>query len=120
MMMLKNTWLWVAQIAVGGMLLFAGWSKVSGAPMMVEMFGLLGPGQWFRYLTGGLELVGAVLLLVPNFAAFGAVILLPVMAGAVLTDLLVLGNSPAIPLVLFLALASITWLRRERLTMVLG
>jgi uncharacterized membrane protein YphA (DoxX/SURF4 family) len=120
MMMWKNTWLWVAQVAVGGLLLFAGWSKVSGAPMMVEMFGLLGLGQWFRYLTGGLELVGAVLLLVPGLAALGAVILLPVMAGAVLTHLLFLGNSPAMPLALFLALASIAWLRRERLTMMLG
>ena len=65
-------------------------------------------------------MVGAVLLLVPGLAAIGAVILLPVMAGAVLTHLLVLGDSPVIPLVLFLALASITWLRRERLTMMLG
>ncbi len=119
-MMLKNTFLWVAQIAVGGLLLFAGWNKVSGVPMMVDLFTTIGIGQWFRYLTGGLELVGAVMLLVPGLAAFGAALLLPVMAGAVLTHLFVLGNSPAIPLVLFLALALIAWLRRDRFAFITG
>ncbi len=118
--MVKTTWLWVAQIAVGGLLLFAGWSKVTGAPMMVEMFDVLGVGQWFRYLTGGLELVGGALLLVPRFAAFAAALLLPVMAGAILAHIVVLGGSPAIPVILFVALASIAWLRRERLAMMLG
>ena len=31
---------------------------------MVEMFDKIGLGQWFRYLTGGLEVTGAILLLV--------------------------------------------------------
>ena len=119
-MMLKNTFLWVAQIAAGGLLLFTGWNKVSGVPMMVDLFNTIGIGQWFRYLTGGLELVGAVMLMVPTLAALGAALLLPVMAGAVLTHLFVLGNSPAIPLVLFLVLASIAWLRRERFAFITG
>ena len=29
---------------------------------MVEMFAKLGAGQWFRYLTGALEVIGAVAL----------------------------------------------------------
>ncbi len=88
--------------------------------MMVGLFDVIGIGQWFRYLTGGLEVIGAVMLLVPSLAALGAAILLPVMAGAILTHLFVLGNSPAIPLVLFLALASIAWLRRDRFAFVTG
>ena len=119
-MTLKNTWLWVAQLAVGGMLLFAGFNKLAGAPMMVGLFDVLGIGQWFRYLTGGLEVVGGVMLLIPSLAAFGAALLLPVMAGAILTHLVVLGDSPAIPLVLFLMLASIIWLRRERFAFITG
>lgn len=36
---------------------------------MVELFNEIGLGQWFRYLTGGLEVVGAVALLIPRLVA---------------------------------------------------
>jgi putative oxidoreductase len=42
---------------------------------MVETFERVGLGQWFRYLTGALELVGAALLLWPGTTAFGALLL---------------------------------------------
>jgi uncharacterized membrane protein len=36
---------------------------------MVGLFDAIGIGQWFRYLTGGLEVLGAVALLVPGSRA---------------------------------------------------
>src|SRR5258708_34863922 len=62
--------------------------------MMVQLFAQIGVGQWFRYLTGGLEGLGAVALLVPALAELGALLLVLVMIGAVGTHLVVIGGSP--------------------------
>ena len=44
---------------------------------MVNMFEMIGYGQSFRYLTGSLDITGAVLLLVPRTAAIGGGLLAP-------------------------------------------
>ena len=48
--------LWVTQIALAAMFLFAGGSKLVGAPAMVDLFAAIGWGQWFRYVTGAVEI----------------------------------------------------------------
>jgi hypothetical protein len=58
----------------------------TGAPEMVGLFDAIGIGQWFRYVTGSIEVVSAVALLVPSWAAFGALLLIPTMVGAVFTQ----------------------------------
>ena len=68
---------------------------------MVALFDAVGIGQWFRYVTGSLELLGALLLLVPGKTAFGAVSLACVMAGAVVAHLTVVPAPPTPALVLF-------------------
>lgn len=103
--------LWTLQILSAAMFMFAGSLKLSGAPMMVQMFGVIGLGQWFRYFTGGIEVVSAVLLLIPSAAAYGAAALAVTMVGAILTHLFIVGGSPAIPIALFGATATIAWLR---------
>lgn len=84
---------------------------------MVELFDAIGVGigvgQWFRYLTGGLEIVGAVALLTRRFSAHGALLLAAVMVGAVLTELFVLGASPLPALVNLVITAVIAWGRRD-------
>jgi putative oxidoreductase len=57
---------WVLQILAAAMFLFAGGSKLAGQQAMVDTFGQIGLGQWFRYLTGIIEVGSAVLLLVPS------------------------------------------------------
>jgi putative oxidoreductase len=106
--------LWAAQLAAAAMFLFAGSLKLTGAPMMVAMFDVIGIGQWFRYLTGSIEVVSAILLLVPSLALFGALLLIPTMIGAVLTHLFIVGGSPAIPIVLLALTIAIAWTRRPR------
>jgi uncharacterized membrane protein YphA (DoxX/SURF4 family) len=110
---LATAGLWTLQIAVAGMFLMAGLMKLSGNPMMVDTFGTIGVGQWFRYFTGGIEVVGAILVLVPSLALYGALALAVTMVGAIMTHLLILGDSPAIPIVLLAVLATIVWARRS-------
>ena len=54
----------------------AGFAKLSGQPMMVETFDKIGIGQSFRFVTGGIEVVSAVLLFIPSLTAVGAALLL--------------------------------------------
>jgi uncharacterized membrane protein YphA (DoxX/SURF4 family) len=105
---------WILQIALAAMFLFSGSLKLTGAPMMVQLFDAIGAGQWFRYLTGTIEVGGAVLLLVPSFALFGALPLAATMIGAILAHLFVVGGSPAIPIVLLAAALGTAWLRRDQ------
>ena len=79
--------LWLTQIALAAMFVFAGGLKLTGAPDMVGLFDAIGIGQWFRYVTGSIEVVSAVALLVPAWAPFGALLLIPTMVGAVATHL---------------------------------
>ena len=106
--------LWVLQIGAAAMFLMAGGSKLAGAPEMVGLFDVIGVGQWFRYLTGVIEVGSAVMLLIPSLAFYGAALLVPTMIGAVLTHLFIVGGSPAMALVLLLAVGTIAWARRPR------
>ena len=86
--------------------LAAGGSKLGGAQPMVESFAKIGIGQWFRVLTGILEVVGAVALLVPREAFFGSLVLGCVMLGVVVAHPTVLGGTP-VPAAVLLALAGV-------------
>ena len=103
---------WVIQGLAAAAFLRAGGSKLASAPAMVQMFAKLGAGQWFRYLTGALEVIGAVALLFPRAAFYGAVLLGIVMVGAIVTHLAVLGGSPIPALVLLVMVGAAAYLRR--------
>ena len=105
--------LWALQIFSAGVFVLAGVSKLAGVPMMVQMFGVIGVGPWFRYATGTIEVVGAALLLIPSVASYGAAALAVTMVGAILTHLFVIGGSPAMPIVLLASTAAIAWARRS-------
>ena len=83
---------------------------------MVHLFAAVGLGQWLRYFTGGLEVAGAVALLVPAIAGLGAIWLTAVMVGAVIAHLVVLGSSPAVPVALLVGMAIVALGRWERTT----
>ena len=107
--------LWIAQIALAGMFLLAGGSKLLGASAMVALFNTIGIGQWFRYLTGFIEVAAGIALLVPSFAVFGALALVPTMVGAVITELFIVGDSAVPPAILLLGAAGVVWARRHQL-----
>jgi len=87
---------------------------------MIALFDAIGIGQWFRYVTGALEVLGALMLLLPRRTAFGAVLLACVMAGAVVAHLTVLSTPPTVPLLLFTLTTLIAWGRRSQLARLLG
>jgi uncharacterized membrane protein YphA (DoxX/SURF4 family) len=107
--------LWVVQIALAGMFLLAGGSKLLGAPAMVTLFTTIGIGQWFRYVTGLIEVGAALALLVPSIAVFGALALVPTMIGAVAAELFIVGDSAVPPAVLLFGAVGVVWARRHQL-----
>jgi putative oxidoreductase len=112
--------LWLTQIALAGMFLLSGGLKLTGAPELVALFEAIGIGQWFRYVTGSIEVLSAVALLVPAWAAFGAVLLIPTMVGAVVTHLFIVGGSAVPATVLLTGSLAIAWARRDQLVSVLS
>ena len=50
---------WVLQGFVAAAFFAAGSAKLAGADYMVELFNDIGVGQWFRYVTGAVEVAGA-------------------------------------------------------------
>ncbi len=118
--MKRNVALWVLQIAVAAMFVAAAVPKLAGVPIMVQMFGALGFGQWLRYLTAVLEIGGAALLLVPALASIGAIMLAIVMVGAILAHTLVLGGSAVPAIVLLAATLTIAWFRRAQTPSLVG
>ena len=107
--------LWVVQIALAGMFLMAGGSKLLGAAPMVGLFDAIGIGHWFRYVTGLIEVSSAVALLVPSFAIFGAAALVATLIGAIATHLFIIGGSPAMPAILLIGSSVVVWARRPQL-----
>jgi putative oxidoreductase len=107
--------LWVVQIALASLFLLAGGSKLAGAPPTVALFDAIGVGQWFRYVTGIIEVGSAIALFVPSLALFGAVAIVATMLGAIATHVFVVGGSPAAPAVLLLAALVVVWARRGQL-----
>ena len=105
--------LWTLSGLVAVAFIGAGGTKLAGVPAMVEMFAKVGLGQWFRYVTGLLEVAGAIGLLIPRYAFYAAVLLGIVMVGAVIAELAVLGDSPVPPVVLLVLSGIIAYLRKS-------
>jgi putative oxidoreductase len=109
-----NIALWSLQVLLAAAFLMAGASKLAGVEIMVKQFEAIGLGQWFLYLTGGLEVVAAILLLIPRTGGYGALLLVPIMLGAAAAHVVVFKNSPAVPLVLLGLSAVVAWGRLVR------
>jgi putative oxidoreductase len=109
--------LWLTQVVLAAMFLMAGGSKLAGVPAMVSLFDAVGLGQWFRYVTGVIEITSAIALLVPSAAIYGALLLIPTMLGATITNIFIVHTSPVIPILLLLGAATVAWVRRHQLPM---
>jgi uncharacterized membrane protein YphA (DoxX/SURF4 family) len=108
--------LWGVRILLALAFAAAGVAKLAAAPDMVQLFGAIGVGQWFRYVTGLIEVLGAVLLIIPSKGFYGAALLTITMIGGTATHLFLIGGSPIPAIVLALLSAFVAWrLRPVRL-----
>lgn len=82
---------WALQLIVAGILLQTLFFKFAGAEESVYIFSTLGVEPWGRIGSGVIELVAAVLLLVPATAPLGALLTMGLMAGAIGSHLTLLG-----------------------------
>src|SRR5689334_3423105 len=82
------------ELILAGIFLLVGGAKLIGRPDMVALFGDIGVGQWFRYVTGAVEVSGAALLVVPFLSSGSAIVLAFVMFVATLIELFVLHRPP--------------------------
>lgn len=106
-----STTFWILQGLLAATFLVAGTTKLAGPHIQIAFFEKIGFGQWFRYFTGGLELIGAILVLVPRTAGFAATLLGMTMVGAVETHLLITGGSPVPSIALLVMAIAVAWHR---------
>lgn len=105
--------LWIMRILIAALFLFASCMKLSGQPMMIAEFDRVGLGQWFRYFTGFLELLGGIGVLIPRFSPFAAILLLMVDLGAFVAQVSVLHMDWIHPIVIATLLGGIIYLQRD-------
>lgn len=84
---------WILRLLPAAILLFASYSKLSGTTEAVVMFEQLGVEPWGRFLTGAIELIAVVLLLIPGLSTFGGFLSFIIMIGALSSHALFLGIS---------------------------
>jgi putative oxidoreductase len=104
--------LWTLSGLVALAFIGAGGAKLAGAAAMVDLFDKVGLGQWFRYFTGLLEVVGGIGLLISRYAFYAAALLATVTVGAIIAHVTVLGSSPAAPIILLILSGTIAYLRK--------
>lgn len=106
---------WALQVVVAAAFFAAGAAKLADVPFMIQIFDQIGVGQWFRIVTGVVEIVGALALVYPGIAAIGGLWLGFTMVCAVAIHVFVLHSSPAPATVLLALNALIVYLRRDEL-----
>jgi putative oxidoreductase len=106
---------WALQVVVAAAFFAAGAAKLAGVPFMIQSFDQIGIGQWFRIVTGVVEIVGAIALVYPGWAAIGGLWLGFTMVCAAATLVFVLHSSLAPAAVLLVLNALIVYLRRDEL-----
>lgn len=66
-------------------------SKFGTHSSWIKTFEQIGFGQWFRYLTGTIQMLGAIAVLIPRIFPWGILMLACTMLGAILAWIFLLG-----------------------------
>lgn len=83
--------LWILRIIPAIIMLQTLFFKFSASAESVYIFTTLGVEPWGRILSGVMELIAGILLLIPGKTIYGAIIGAGVMAGAIMSHLTILG-----------------------------
>jgi len=108
---------WALRAVIFVVFLFFGAGKFTSnadAPWVV-LFTRVGFGQWFRYFTGAIEILGAFLVLIPQTVTVGLATLAATLTGAVLVVVIVL-HEPTEAFLAFAFLCALIsfWMHRRR------
>jgi hypothetical protein len=82
---------WVLQVVAAVILFQTLFFKFTGAEESVYIFTTVGAEPWGRIGSGVVELIAAILLLIPSTVTIGAIISIGVAGGAILSHLTKLG-----------------------------
>ena len=108
---------WALRVVIFAIFLFFAAGKFTTNPNApwVLFFTKVGFGQWFRYFTGVLEVVGAFLVLIPQTVPIGLIVLMCTSSGAILVVSIVL-HRPVDAFVPFALLTGMIafWMHRRR------
>lgn len=90
-MRIKTIILWVLRLAVAIVLLQTLGHKFGGSEESKYIFTTVGMEPWGRYGSGVVELIASVLVIIPRTVAFGALLSIGTMSGALFFHLTSLG-----------------------------
>lgn len=90
-MQTKNVISWILRLTVAVILLQTLYYKFTAHPDSVHIFSALGVEPYGRIGLGVIELITAVLVLLPRTQLYGMVLSLGIISGAIFSHLLVLG-----------------------------
>lgn len=88
---MKTLLIWILRIVPAVIMLQTLYFKFSASAESIFIFSTLGVEPWGRIVSGIMELIAGVLLLIPRTTFWGALIGSSVMAGAVMSHLFILG-----------------------------
>jgi putative oxidoreductase len=111
---MRNIAAWILAVLMAIIFTSAGGAKLIGTSGMIREFEQIGFGQWLRYVTGLLEVSGAIGMLIPKVRFWAALQIAAIMVGATVTNLTIL-HLPSLALVtavLLVLVLSLAWLRR--------
>jgi putative oxidoreductase len=112
-MSIKKVVNWVLTILLAVSMLGASYIKLTGTEFEKTAFVAWGYPVWFMYLTGIMELIGLILLVIPKTRFYGAVLILVVMIGAILTHLTHNEAGMVVPAFVLAIIAGVlVWLNR--------
>ena len=90
-MNIRNILVWILRVVAAVILLQTLYFKFTAHPQSVKLFTMIGMEPYGRIGTGILELVAAILLLIPRFTGYGALLGLAMMTGALFFHLTKIG-----------------------------
>ncbi|MEU1210025.1 DoxX family protein [Nocardia sp. NPDC005825] len=111
---LRNRVLWTLQIVLGLFFVIAsGLPKFVGQADAVRIYNEIGWGDWFRYLTGLVEVSGGLGLMIPRLSGPAAAGLSITMVCAAATQAFLLG-APSLAIFPLVLVGVFAWIAYER------
>jgi uncharacterized membrane protein YphA (DoxX/SURF4 family) len=90
-MNIRNIAIWILRLVAAIILLQTLYFKFTAHPQSVKLFTQIGMEPYGRIGTGIVELIAAILILIPRFTVYGAVLGLIMMTGALYFHLTKIG-----------------------------